>query len=168
MSISSVGSSPVLQWLQSYLSGAGSSKGSASSCGCQPSGDTASISQEAAQLNANQVSQVSDSSQPSGAVGTQGRHHHHHHRGEQDGGSFVDRLAESILSDLQQATENGGSPEAGSATPASVSSSATGDSFIDKLAQSIANDLLSKYQQATGASVSSSQPSATSQVNVIA
>ena len=50
MSISSVGSSPVLQWLQRYLSGAGASTGDQSCSGCQPSGDKASISNEAIQF----------------------------------------------------------------------------------------------------------------------
>lgn len=168
MSISSVGSSPVLQWLQSYLSsGAGSSKGTPASCGCQPSGDMTSISTEAAQLNASHASQADDPSQAEGATRTPGYRRHHRH-GEGGEGAFMDRLAQSIISDLQQATGTGTPSESGSSTPATTSSSDRGGSFVDKLAQSIANDLLSKYQQTTGGGNSSSSPNATSPVNVIA
>lgn len=167
MSVSSVGSSPVFQWLQSYLADAGSSKGNSSSCSCQPAGDTTSISKEAAQLNADQASQALDPSQTESVAGTRGHHHHRRH-GEGGEGSFMDRLAQSIISDLQQATETGTAGDAESSTPATPSSSATGGSFIDKLAQSIANDLLSKYHQDSGAGKPASPANATSQVNVIA
>lgn len=168
MSISSVGLSPVLQWLQSYLSGAGASTGNQSSCGCQPSADTTSISKEAAQLNASQSSQATDPAQASGVNGPQGHPRHRHHGGGQDGHSFVDRLAQSIVSDLQQATGTDASTSSGSPTPGSASASATGGSFIDKLASEIANDLLAKYQQAAANGSSSSQTSSSSQVNTVA
>lgn len=55
MSVSAVGTSPMVQWLQNYLSAAGSASGSQSSCatcGDQSTTDTTSISQEAKELNA--------------------------------------------------------------------------------------------------------------------
>ena len=167
MSISSVGASPMLQWLQSYLSGASGTTGKSSSCGCQSSRDTASISQEATQLNASQPSQTLDPSQASGIKSTEGHHRHHHHGGSQDGESFIDQLAHSVMTDLQQATGNGASNPAGASHSASESSSSSGESFVDKLASEIAKDLLSKYQQGTGSNNSSS-PATTSQVNTIA
>lgn len=167
MSISSVGSPPILQWLQSYLSGANASTGKQSCGGCQASSDTASISQEAAALNASQPSQPSDPSQTSGINGTQGHHRHHHHGGGHDGPSFMDQLAHSIVSDLQQATGTGASSSAGAAPSDAGTSSTSGGSFIDKLASRIADDLLAKYQQATGATTSPS-PATTSQVHTIA
>ena len=166
MSISSVGSSPVLQWLQSYLAGGGSSKSTVSSCDCQASADTTSISKEATELSANQASQPVDPSQAEGVARGQG--HHRHHRHEAGGeGSFMDRLAQSIITDLQQATGNSASTPAGSSNSDSDSSAASGGSFIDKLASEIAKDLLSKYQQVAGSSASSSSPTS-SQVNTIA
>lgn len=168
MSVSGVGSSPVLQWLQNYVSSAGSATGSQSSCGCQPVNDTTSISQEAVQLNANQASQASDPSQASGVNGSQGhRHHHrHHHGGGQGGNSFVDQLAQSIVTDLQNATGSGVASGSGS-SDATAQASANGGSFIDNLASAIANDLLAKYQQASGSAGTSSPSSTVNQVNAI-
>ncbi len=169
MSVSGVGSSPVLQWLQNYLSSAGSATGGQSSCGCQAPSDTTSISQQAIQLNASQASQSTDPSQTAGVNGSQGRHHHHHHHGGRQGGqSFVDQLAQSIVTDLQNASASGASAGSGSSTTGSSSSSGSGGSFIDKLASDIANDLLAQYQQATGTTTSTTPTSPTSQVNAIA
>ena len=167
MSVAGIGSSPILQWLQTALSSAGSATGSPPSCGCQSSStDTASISQQAVQLNANQTSQAADPSQTSGVYGPQGHHHRHHHRADgHGGGSSIDQLAQSIVTDLQKATGSGASVGSGSSTTGSASTSATGGSFIDKLASEIANDLLAQYQQATGLT---SQSSTTNQVNVTA
>ena len=170
MSVSGVGSSPLLQWLQNYLSPAGSAANSSSSSasrGCQSTGDTTSISQQAVQLNATQAGQLTDPSQPSDVNGSQGHHHHHHHHGGGQGngqgnGSFIDQLAQSIVTDLQQATASGASSE--SSTAGASGSTSTGGSFIDKLASTIANDLLAQYQQSTG---SASTPS-TRQVNAVA
>ena len=72
MSVSSVGSSPVLQWLQSYLSGVGASTRNQSSCGCQQPADRTSISKAAAQWNASQPSQAIDPAQTSGVNGVRG------------------------------------------------------------------------------------------------
>lgn len=169
MSISGIGSSPALQWLQSYLSSSGSATGSQSSCGCPPASDTASISQKAVQLNASQASQTSDPSQTSGVNGSQGHHHHHRHGGGQGGSSFMDQLAKSIVSDLQSATGNGdASGSVGSAAPAQASGN--GGSFIDQLASVIAGDLLAKYQQATGSAGAGTSPQSgtANQVNAIA
>ncbi|MGH7182486.1 MAG: hypothetical protein ACREJN_10965 [Nitrospiraceae bacterium] len=170
MSVAGVESSPILQWLQSTLSSAGSATGSPSSCGCQSSPtDTTSISQQAVQLNANQASQVPDPSQTSGIYGPQGHHHHHrHHGGDQGGGSLMDQLAHSIVTDLQKATGSGASAGSGSSTTGTASSSTTGGSFIDKLANEIANDLLAQYQQATASTAPTSQSSSTNQVTVTA
>ncbi len=172
MSITSVASSPALQWVQNYLSAAGASTGKQSSCGCQPSGDTTSISPEAAQLNASQTSQSADQSQTSGVSRSQGHHRHHHHQGGGQGGSsFVDQLAQSIVTDLQQATGSGATAGSGTSSTAAATSSTTsaaGGSFIDKLASSIANDLLTAYQQATGSSATSSSANTTSQVSSVA
>lgn len=168
MSVSGVGSSPVLQWLQSYLSKAGPATGSQSCCGCQSSSDTTSISQEAVQLNASQASQTPDLSQASGVNGAQGHHgHHHHHDGGQGGSSFIDQLAQSIIADLQSATGSGATSGAGS-SDATAQASTNGGSFLDKLASKIAEDLLAKYQQAGGPAGTSSQSSTGNQVNAIA
>jgi hypothetical protein len=169
MSVAGVASSPILQWLQNALSSAGSAPGSPSSCGCQSSSsDTTSISQQAVQLNATQASQAPDPSQTSGVYGPQGHHHHHHHGGGQGGGSFMDQLAQSIITDLQKATGSGASVGSGSSTTGSTSSSTADGSFVDKLASKIANDLLAQYQQATGSTAPTSQSSTTNQVNVTA
>lgn len=169
MSVSGVGSSPMVQWFQNNLSGAGPATGSPSSSRCRSSSnDTTSISQQAVQLHANQASQAPDPSQTSGVYGPQGHHHHHHHGGGQGGSSFMDQLALSIVTDLQKATGNGASAGSGSSTTGSATSSATGGSFIDKLASKIANDLLAQYQQAIASTVPTSQSSTTNQVNVTA
>jgi hypothetical protein len=166
MSVSGIGTSSVLQWFQNYLTSAGSATGSQSSCGCQPSGDTTSISQQAVQLNASQASQPTDPAQTPGISGTQKHHHHrHHHGGGQDGHSFVDQLAQSIVSDLQNAT--GAGATSGAAAP-SAQAGATGGSFIDKLASEITNDLLATYQQAGGSTGTPSQSGSVNQVNTIA
>jgi len=172
MSVSGVESSPVLQWLQTYLSRGGSNTASPCSCpstGSQPSGDTASISQQALQLNALQTAQSTDPSQASGTTGAQGHHHrhHHHHGGQGNGqqsGSFIDRLAQSIVTDLQQA--NGSETSSQSST--SAGSSGNNGSFIDKLASAIANNLLAQYQQSTGSTTSTSPTGPTNQVNAVA
>lgn len=150
MSVSGVGSSPALQWLQDSLtSRAGSAAGGQSSCGAQSSPDTTSISQQALQLNAAQASQTVDPSQASGVAGAQGHHHHHHRHGGgqgaggQGGNSFVDQLAQSIVTDLQKAT---GSDTASGSAATTAQAGGNGGSFIDKLASAIANDLLAKYQ----------------------
>src|SRR5574340_299057 len=100
MSVSCIGSSSVLQWLQTYLSSAGSATGSQSSCGCQSSSDTTSISQEAAQLNATQASQATDPSQTSGVNGSQGHHRHHHQIGRD--GNSLDRKSTRLNSSHQK------------------------------------------------------------------
>ena len=69
----------------------------------------------------------------------------------------MNRLAESILSDLQQATEWGIARRRIPATPASGELQCNGDSFIDKLAQAsrmTAEQVSTNYRS----SVSSSQP----------
>ena len=168
MSVSSVGSPPVLQWLQSYISKAGPATGNQSSCGCQPASDTTSISQDAVQLNASQALQTSDPSQTSGINGPQGHHgHHHHHGGGQGGSSFMDQLAQSIIADLQSATGSGATSGAGSSN-ATAQASANSGSFLDKLASKIAGDLLTTYQQASGAAGTSAQSSTGNQVNATA
>jgi hypothetical protein len=170
MSVSSVGSSPALQWLQNYLSSSGAATGTQPPCGCQSSRDSSSISQEAVQLNASQVSQATDPSQASAAGGSQGHHHHHHHGGGHGGGSFVDQLAQSLVTDLQQAIGSGDASGPGSltTTTGSAGSTATAGSFIDQLASQISKDLLARYQQASGSSASSSPTSVATQVNAIA
>lgn len=167
MSVSGVGSSPALQWLQNYLSSGGSAAGSQSSCGCQSPTDTTSISPQAVQLNASQTLQTSDPSQTAGVNGSQGHHHHRHHGGGQGGNSFVDQLAQSIVTDLQKATGSGAASGSGS-SDATAQAGINGGSFIDKLASQIASDLLAKYQQASGSAGSSSQSSTVNQVNTIA
>jgi len=169
MSVAGVGSSPILQWLQNALSSTGSATGSPSSCGCQSSSnDTTSISQQAVQLNANQAPPATDPSQTSGLYGPQGHHHHHHHGGRQGGGSFMNQLAQSIVTDLQKATGSEAQAGSGSSTTGTSSSSTTGGSFIDKLASEIANDLLAQYQQANGSTAATSQSGSTNQVNATA
>ena len=164
MSVSGVGSSPVLQWLQSYLSKAGPATGSQSSCGCPSSSDTTSISQQAVQLNASQALQPSDPTQMSGVNGSQGHHHHHHHGGGQGGKSFMDQLGQSIIDDLQKAAGGGVASGSGS-SDATTQASTNGGSFIDQLASKIANDLLAKYQQASGPAGTSSQSGTGNQMN---
>lgn len=166
MSVSGVGSSPVLQWLQSYLSGSGPATGSQPSCGCPSSSDTTSISPEAVQLNASQALQVPDPSQTSGVNGSQG-HHHRHHGGGQGERSFVSQFAQSIVTDLQNGTSGGMASGSGSPN-ATAQASTNGDSFLDKLASKIAEDLLTKYQQASGPAGASTLSSTGNQVNATA
>ena len=173
MSIAGVGASPGLQWLQNYLSPSGTGSGSQSSCGRQASTDMASISQQAMQLNASQGAQSPDASLTSGVTGTQGQqHHHHHHHHDKSGSggqSFVDTLAQAIVTDLQQATGSGTPTGSGSSTAEPASSSLSGGSFLDKLASAIANDFLTQYQQTTGSTPpSTAQASPSSQVNTVA
>lgn len=155
MSISSINSSPVLQWLQNSLSTAGLTVGNQSSRGSgdsQSASSAISLFQQALQLMTNQTASPTDASQSLNVNGTQGMHHHHHHGHSGGGsndlghGSFIDQPAQSILSDLQQTDETGAS------SPTSSSSA-------------IANNLLAKYQQATDSSQASSP---LTQVNSIA
>lgn len=160
MSISSINSSPVLQWLQNSLSTAGLTVGNQSSpgsCDSQSAGSVISLFQQALQVMTNQTAPPTDASQSLSVNGTEGQHHHHHHRhsgGESndlENGSFID-LAQSILSDLQQTDGTGTS----SPTSSSSALSGNGVSFIDGLASAIAGNLLDKYQQATDSSHASS------------
>jgi hypothetical protein len=155
MSISSINSSPVLQWLQNSLSTAGLTVGNQSSrgyCDSQSAGSAISLFQQALQVMTNQTELPTDASQSLNVNGTEGQHHHHHHGHSGGGsndpghGSFIDQPAQSILSDLQQTDETGAS------SPTSSSSA-------------IANNLLAKYQQATDSSQASSP---LTQVNSIA
>lgn len=167
MSVSGVGTSPVLQWLQNYLAKAGPATGNQASCGCQPASDTTSISQDAVQLNASQALQTSDPSRTSGVTGPQGHHGHHHHGGGQGGNSFMNQLAQSIITDLQGATGSGATSVAGS-SDATEQASANGGSFLDMLASKIAGNLLTMYQQAGGTAGTSPQSSTGNQVNATA
>jgi len=170
MSISSINSSPVLQWLQNSLSTAGLTVGNQSSrgsCDAQSASNAISLFQQAMQIMTNQTAPPADAAQSLNVNGTQGQHHHHHHRHSGGGsndlgnGSFIDQLAQSILSNLQQTDETGAS----SPTSSSSAFNGNGVSFSDGLASAIANNLLAKYQQATDSSQASS-PS--TQVNSIA
>ncbi|MBX3235094.1 MAG: hypothetical protein KF814_02990 [Nitrospiraceae bacterium] len=167
MSISGIGSSSMVQWLQSYLSNPKTPGETQAACGCQHSSDSASISQDAIQQNANQALQSLDPSQASGASATQGHHHHRHHHGSgQQEGNFVSQLAQAIATDLQQASGNTTSADASVATgdtPAQPVNS-TGDSFVTRLADLIAHDLLAQYQQQSQASTSASSTSTGNQV----
>lgn len=167
MSVSSVGSSSVLQWLQSYLTKAGPATGPQSSCASTPSSDTTSISQEALQLNASQASQTPGLSQNSTVKGLQGHYGHHRHGGGQGGSSFMDQLAQSIITDLQNSAGNGATSGSGS-SDATAQASTNGSSFIDKLASKISQDLLAKYQEASGLTGATAQSGTGSQVNATA
>lgn len=167
MSVSGVGSSPVLQWLQSYLTKAGPATGPQSSCGSKPASDTTSISQEAVQLNASQGSQTPPLSQSLKVNGLQGHYGHHHHGGGQGGRSFTNQLAQSIITDLQNATGNG-APSGRASADATAQATTNGSSFIDKLASKISQDLLTKYQQANGSAGTTAQSSMGRQVNTTA
>ncbi len=170
MSISSINSSTVLQWLQSSLSMAGLTVGnqsSSASCESQSGSNAISPFQQALQMLTSQTAQPTDPQQSLSVNGAQGTHHHHHYRhsgGEgnnQGNASFIDQLAQSIVSDLQQTDSTG----TASTTNSSSASSGNGLSFIDGLASAIANDLLAKYQQTTD---SSPAPSPSTQVNAVA
>ncbi len=173
MSVSSVGTSPMLQWLQNYLSSAGSAsstQSSSPSCGTQSTSDMASISQQAVELNADSTEQGADPSQPPDPSTVRAHHaHHHHHHGDEQGqsqgdGSFIDQLAKSIVTNLQQATGSDTSSESNTSTDANGNE----DSFLEKLATAISNDLLAKYQQSTGSESTTSSTGDTNQVNAIA
>lgn len=171
MSVSAVDSSPLLQWLQNYLSSAGSAGGSPPSSApssTQSTTDTASISQQAVQLNTDPTASVPDPSPLPDLSQLRAHHpHHHHHGGEQDqhpeGGSFIDQLAKSIVTNLQQATGS----DASSQSNPSTGSYGNQDSFVEKLATAISNDLLAKYQQSTGSASATSSIGETNQVNTI-
>ncbi len=171
MSVSSVGTSPMLQWLQSYLSSAGSVSSNQScnaSCGAQSMSDTASISQQAVELNADQTEPLSDPSQLPDLSTLRAHHTHHHHHGDeqglnQDDGSFMDQLAKSIVPDLQQPAGSDASSESNAPTD----SQGNEGSFLDRLAHAIANDLIAQYQQSPGSDSTRSSTGDTSQVNAV-
>lgn len=168
MSVSGVGTSPLLQWLQHAHSQTGSAAKGRSCCGGESSSDTTSISQEAIQLNAIRTPQSADRPQASEIRGAQGHHGHHQHQdGKQDERSFIDRLVQSISTDLRSATGSDTASGAGS-SDAIVRASTIGGSFLDKLASKIAEDLLATYRQAGGAAGTASQSSIGSRVNATA
>ena len=173
MSISNITSSPVLQWLQQSLSTAGLTVGNQSS---RASNDVQSGSyaissfQQTLQMLTSLTAQPTDAQQSlsaNGAQGTHHRHHHHHSGGEEHdrgNGSFIDQLAQSILSDLQQTDDTGAS----STTSPSSASNGSGASFIDGFANAIANNLLAKYHQAIDSGQAPSSASPPSQVSAVA
>ena len=155
MSISSINSSPVLQWLQNSLSTAGLTVGNQSSrgsCDAQSASNAISLFQQAMQIMTNQTAPPADAAQSLNVNGTQGQHHHRHHRHSGGGsndlgnGSFIDQLAQSILSNLQQTDETGAS----SPTSSSSAFNGNGVSFSDGLASAIANNLLSQIPTGDG------------------
>lgn len=153
MSVSGVGASPSpLEWLQTYLSSTGSPPVSSSCSGCQPSTDTASISQQAVQLNASQA-QSTDQSQTSGIAQSKGHHHHHHHGGGHGKGSTEDSLSGTAME---------------SGAPTNTPSNTTGGSFIDNLAGALATDLLAQYQQSMASQTATSSSSTANQINAVA
>jgi len=161
MSISSINSSPVLQWLQNSLSTAGLTVGnqpSPGSCDSRSAGSVISLFQQALQVMTDQTAPPTDASQSLNVNGTQGQHHHHHHRHSGGGsndlgnGSFIDQLTQLILRDLQQTDETGAS----SPPSSSGALSSNGVPFIGGLASAIANNLSANYQQATDSSQASS------------
>jgi len=162
----------MLQWLQNYLSSAGSAgscQSASTSCDTPSTSDTASISQQAVQMNADPTEQGPDSSQLPDLSTLRAHHsHHHHHDGEQgqsqEDGSFIDQLAKSIVTNLQQGTGSDGSSELNTSTDSNENK----DSLVEKLATAISNDLLAKYQQATGSQSTTSSTGDTNQVNAIA
>lgn len=117
-----------------------------------------------------QAAPPTDLQQSPGVGGPQGQSYHHHHdqgKGEDNNrgyGSFIDQLAHSIISDLQQ----DGSTGALSSPGFPSDPNANGGSSIEGFASVIANDLLTKYQPATGVGPASSLTSPTNQVNAIA
>src|SRR6185312_3174707 len=92
-------------------------------------------------------------------------HHHHHHSGgagnNQGDEGFIDQLAQSLVSDLQQADGTGTSLTGDS----SSASDGSGLSFLDGLVSAFANNSLTQYQQTTD---SSHESSSSSQVKAIA
>lgn len=94
--------------------------------------------------------------------------HHRHHSEEQsndpENRSFIDQLAQSILSNLQQTDETAASSPADSSSPPNGS----GVSSIDGLTNIIADNLLAKYLQASDTSLALSSTSPPTQVNTIA
>jgi hypothetical protein len=173
MSISSITSSPVLQWLQQSLSTAGLTVGNQSSrasTDAQSGSDAISSFQQALQMLTSLTAPSTDAQQSLSANGAQGMHHRHHHHyngGEEHdrgNGPFIDQLAQSILSDLQQTDDTGGS----SATSSSSASTDSDASFIDGFASAIANNVLAQYHQATDSSQAPSSISSPSQVSAVA
>lgn len=162
MSVSNISSTPVFQWLQQSLSATGLTVGNQSfrgSCDSQSASDVGSLFQQTLQMMTNQTAPPTDAPQSLTVNGTQGQHHHHHHRhsGENNdpgNGSFIDQLAQSILSDLQQGNE----PAASSPS----ASNGSGESFIDGFGSAIAN-VLAQYHQATDSS-QTSNPSLVSSI----
>lgn len=193
MSVSAINSSP-LQPVTSNPSGSVSTKlVNSSTGGALPTSDTISVSPQAVQLNStsatsldsasalpmstttltapltnNPALQTGDTAQSSN-VNQCHRHHHHRHGHEgmsQDGASFIDRLAQSIVADLTDA--QGTTPAtATSGSPTSVAPAQASDgSLIDKLASAIAKQLLAQYQISSGPT--SGVPSTPSQVKAVA
>jgi len=117
-----------------------------------------------------QTAQPTDPQQSLNVNGTQGQHHHHHHHHsggkskDQGNGSFIDQLAQSILSDLQQTDDTGAS----SATSSASAPNGSGESFIDGLASAIVNNLPAKYHQATDSSQAPLSTSPPTQVSAFA
>lgn len=172
MSISNISSSPILQWFQQSLSTAGLTVGNQSanaSHDAQSGTHTISPFQQALQMLTSQTAQPTDPQQSLSASGAQGQHHHHHHHSggeskDQGKGSFIDQLAQSIMSDLQQTD----SPGASSTADPSSASNGSGLSFLDGLASAIANNLITKYQQATESSQAPLSTSPPAQVSAVA
>lgn len=168
MSISSINSSTLFQWLQGSLSAAGLTVGNQSS---SPSNDAQSGSntilpfQQALQTLTSQTAQPAAPQQSFSTNGAQETHHHprHHSGGEGNQGNegFIDQLAQSIVNDLQQIDGAGDSSTASS----SNDSTSNDMSFLDGLTSALANNSLTQYRQATDASPA---PSPSSQVNAIA
>ena len=173
MSISNINSSPVLQWFQQSLSTAGltvDNQSSSASNDTQSGTNTISPFQQALQMLTSQTAQPTDPQQSLNVNGTQGQHHHrhHHHSGgeskDQGNGSFINQLAQSMLSDLQQTDDTGAS----SATSSSSAPNGSGESFIDGLAGAIANNLPAKYHQATDSSQAPLSTRPSTQVSAVA
>lgn len=140
MSVSGIGSSHALEWLQGYLSKAGSAAGSQPAAMSHPSNDRASISREAKLLNG-QGSQAADPLQVSGVKGVQGRHH------RQCGSAFGDQLAHSIMAELTGAAGGGAASRTAEAT---AQAGANGGSLIDQLASQLVKNVQTKYQPVSG------------------
>jgi len=146
MSISAIGSSPTIQWIQQLLmSGAQSALPQSRSSSTSATSDSMSISQEAIQLNATQSTQAQGTDQST----IRGAHHgHHRHGGGQDGQSPLSQLAQDIVNDLQEAGTNGAATNMGN-TLTSGASGTNGGSFIQQLANQITANLLAAYGQPT-------------------
>lgn len=172
MSISDITPAPVLQWLQNSLSGAGLTVGNPSSSTSgefQPGSDSISPFQQALQMLTNQTAPPTDSPSSLSTNGAQGTHHHHHHHGGGEGNNqgteaFINQLAQSIITDLQQTDGTDTAPDPSSSSASSIS----GMSSIDGLESAIANSLLTQYQQATNSSPTPSSTNSSTPVNAIA